>query len=98
MKNEILRPIFWDLDPEKLDIHKHSHQIIDRILEFGNTPQVHWMFKNYSKEEIIEVVKESRQLSKKSANFWAQYYKIPRDEVQCIVMSLQKEQKVLWPY
>ena len=98
MKNEILRPIFWDLEVEKLDIQKHSFQIIDRILEYGNTPQVHWMFKTYSKEEIIEVVKKSRQLSPKSANFWSLYYKIPKEEVRCIVRSLQKEQKILWPY
>ena len=98
MKNEILKPIFWDLDVERLDIKKHSYQIIDRILEYGNTPQVRWMFKTYPKEEIIEVIKKSRQLSKKSANFWTNYYSIPKDEVRCIVRSLQKEQKVLWPY
>lgn len=98
MKNEILRPIFWDLEVEKLDLKKHSYQIIDRILEYGNTPQVHWMFKNYPKEQIIEVIKNSRQLSPKSANFWANYYEIPKEEVRCIVRSLQKEQKILWPY
>lgn len=98
MENEILRPIFWDLEVEKLDVKKNSRQIIERILEYGNTPQVHWMFTCYSKEEIIEAVKGSRQLSKKSANFWAGYYQIPKNEVRCIVRSLQKEQKVLWPY
>lgn len=98
MKNSILKPIFWDLDAEKLNPQRHAYQIIDRILEYGNTPQVYWMFKTYPKEKIIEVVKHSRQLSPKSANFWAIYYNLPRDEVRCIVRQLQKEQKVLWPY
>lgn len=98
MKNQILKPIFWDLDVEKLDPKKHSYQVIDRILEFGNTPQVDWMFKNYSKEEIIEVVKYSRQLSLKSANFWAGYFEIPKEEVRCLTKSFREIQRSIWPY
>jgi hypothetical protein len=98
MKNEILRPIFWDLDVEKLDLKKNSRQIIERILEWGDLPQVHWMWENFSRKEIVEAVRNSRQLSQKSANFWANYYKIPKDEVRCLTRLLQKEQKVLWPY
>lgn len=98
MKNEILRPIFWDLDVEKLDIQKNSRQIIERVLEWGDRPQARWMFKTYPKEEIIAVTKDSRQLSKKSANFWAEYYNISKDEVRCLTRLLQKEQKILWPY
>ncbi len=98
MKNEILRPIFWDLDAEKLNLKENSRQIIERILEWGNTPQVHWMFKIYSKRQIIEVVKKSRQLSAKSANFWSNYYNISKDEVLCLNKSFLAIQKSIWPY
>jgi hypothetical protein len=98
MRNEILKPIFWNLDVETLDLKENSRQIIEQVLEWGDRPQIHWMWKNYSKEEIIKVVKGSRQLSQKSANFWANYYQIPKDEVRCLTRLLQKEQKVLWPY
>jgi len=98
MKNSILHPIFWDLDVEKLDLKENSRQIIERILEWGNTPQVHWMFKNYSKEEITEVVKGSRQLSKKSANFWADYYNISKSEVKCLNKSFLAIHRSIWPY
>lgn len=77
---------------------KHSYQIIDRILEYGNTPQVHWMFKTYPKKEIIEVVKHSRQLSPKSANFWANYYNVPKNEVRCLTKSFMAIRKSIWPY
>lgn len=98
MKNEILKPIFWDLDAEKLDIKKNSRQIIERVLEYGNTLPVHWMFENYSKEEIVEVVKYSRQLSQKSANFWANYYQIPKNEVRCLSNHFLAIRKSIWPY
>lgn len=98
MKNEILRPIFWDLDVEGLEPRRHSYQIIDRILEYGDTPQVHWMFGAYSKEEIIEVLKHSRQLSPKSANFWANYYSLAKNEVQCLNKSFLATHRSIWPY
>ena len=98
MNNLILKPIFWDLDSEKLDLKKNSFQIIDRILEWGDFPQVRWMFKTYSKKEIIEVVKKSRQLSLKSANFWAMYYNIPKNEVRCLTKSFRAIQRSIWPY
>lgn len=98
MNTDILKPIFWDLDVEKLDIKENSRQIIERVLEWGDLGQVHWLLKTYSKESIMAVVKDSRQLSKKSANFWAEYYGISKNEVRCLTRLLQKEQKVLWPY
>lgn len=98
MRNSILKPIFWDLDAEKLDIKKNAHSIIERVLEWGDSEQVHWMMKTYSKEEIIERVKASRQLSQKSANFWANYYKIPKDEVKCLNKSFREIHRSIWPY
>ena len=98
MKSAILKPIFWDLDVEKLDIKKNSRQIIERILEYGDSAQVNWMFKHYKKEEIKEVLKNSRQLSRKSANFWAFYFNIPKNEVRCLTRSFLAIRKSIWPY
>jgi hypothetical protein len=98
MRNEILQPIFWNLDVEKLDLKKNSRQIIEQVLEWGDLPQIHWMLKTYSKEEIVEAVKGSRQLSKKSANFWANYYQIPKDEVKCLNKHFLAIHRSIWPY
>jgi len=98
MKNALLKPLFWELDAEKLDVKENARQIIERILEFGNLHQVNWMRKTYPVETIKEAIRASRQLSPKSANFWALYYKIPQSEVRCLIRLLQKQQKVLWPY
>lgn len=98
MRNTILKPIFWDIDVEKLDTKKHSRYVIERILEYGNLDQVRFMFKTYSKEKIIKVVKTSRQFSKKTANFWAFYYNIPKDEVRCLSGSFLAIRKSIWPY
>ncbi|KKQ18315.1 MAG: hypothetical protein US31_C0006G0046 [Berkelbacteria bacterium GW2011_GWA1_36_9] len=98
MKNAILKPIFWDLDAEKLDIEKNSRQIIERILEWGDLEQVHWMFKIYPKEQIIEVVKKSRQLSLVKAKYWASHFCIPKKDVRCLQPSFRKIYRSIWPY
>lgn len=98
MKPLFLKPLFWDINFGKLDVKKYPRYVIERVLEYGDLKHVRWMFKTYPKRTIIKTVKESRQLSPKSANFWADYYHIPKNEVRCIVRSLQKEHKVFWPY
>lgn len=93
-----LKPIFWDIDFGKLDVKKYPRYVIERVLEYGDLPQVRWMLKAYPRPKIKEVVKQSRQLSLKSANFWADYYQLPKNQIRCLNRRLQKQRKVLWPY
>lgn len=62
--------LFWDTDPEKLDIKKHSKYIIERIMDFGNDEEVRWMRKQYPKELIAEVCKTSKVLQPNSKTLW----------------------------
>ena len=96
--NQILKQIFWDIDVNQLDVKKSARPVIERVLELGDLPQVHWMLETYPTEQIIEVVKSSRQLSPKSANFWADFYNISKDEVRCLNKSFREKQKSFWPY
>lgn len=76
--------LLWDVDLNKLSLTNHYIFIIERILEFGDFPEVRWMFKNYSKEQIITVLKQSKRISPKSGNFFANYLNIPKEELQCM--------------
>lgn len=97
MKN-ILKPIFWDVDLHESDVKKHAFYIIERVLEFGDLEQINWIMRRFSTNDIIKVLKTSRRLSLKSANFWANYYNVPKSEVKCLTESFQKAQKNIWPY
>ncbi|MEK7665179.1 MAG: hypothetical protein AAB361_03520 [Patescibacteria group bacterium] len=90
--------LFWDVDLQKLDIKKHAQHIIGRILEFGNENDVKWMFKNYNISLIKKVLSEKKDLSLKSANFWALILKVPKNKILCLKKSYQKMQKMHWPY
>ena len=65
-----LEKYFWDVNFKNLDVKAHKKYILERILEMGDEQAVKWMEKNFSKEDTLEVLKKSRQISPNSRNFW----------------------------
>ncbi|MEW6408174.1 MAG: hypothetical protein AB1465_05815, partial [Patescibacteria group bacterium] len=74
---------FWEIEPRDLDIQKYSFYVIERLLELGDIKQIRWLLHNFSKKEIIEVVKKSQSISLKTAVFWAFYFNIPHSLILC---------------
>ena len=63
--------LFWDINPNKIDIKKNARYIIERILELGQPDDVAWMFRQYSKSDIKKVINLPRnQISPKSKALW----------------------------
>ena len=52
-----LQSALWSYDLKKLNKEKDKNLIITHILNYGNWEQVCWLFENYSKKEIINVIK-----------------------------------------
>jgi len=82
-EKKLLKPIFWDTDIDKLDVMKYKKYTIERILQNGRMEHVNWMFKNFSDDEIIDAVKNSLIIDRRTANYWSLYYKINKNEVLC---------------
>ncbi len=80
---------FWDVDINKLDIQKNKDFIISRVLEHGILKDIHELKKEYSSEEIKKVVKNTKNISRKTATFWANILNIPLKEVK--VCSKQQQ-------
>ncbi len=77
------KSLFWDVELSRLDVEKHKKFIIERVLESGATEDVGSLLKLYSREDIIEVVRHSRRVSKKTAYFWKSYFNI-KEPILCI--------------
>ncbi|HEY3304859.1 MAG TPA: hypothetical protein VGL70_15150 [Candidatus Binatia bacterium] len=75
---------FWDVYPRQIDLNQQSEYVIARLLEHGDLGAIQWVLKSYSKEHIANVVKRSRQLSRKTANFWRLRLAIPRATVYAL--------------
>ena len=55
--------MFWDIDPKKLDIIRHKRFIMERILQYGTPPEISWLLDTYKKKDIIQVVKQSKNIN-----------------------------------
>lgn len=64
------RALFWDVDPQTIDLKKHSAYVIERILEFGKDAEVRWVWQSYQPTLLKKVVKNSRVLSPKTRSLW----------------------------
>jgi hypothetical protein len=66
----IPQALFWDVDASRLDLQENKQYIIERILELGDEKAVSWLFSNYSRSDIKEGLRKSRNISRKSRNYW----------------------------
>ena len=67
---ERLRRLFWDTDPESLDLSRHATAIIERVLEMGDLQDVRWLQHRYTGTTIAQVLTLSKGLSPRSRVFW----------------------------
>jgi len=79
-----LRALFWDTNVDNFNPTAYPEYTIARVLEYGDEKAVAWMRQTFSGEEIKQVVRTERRLSRKSANFWALVYDIPPEQVAAL--------------
>ena len=73
MVPQSLKPILWDVDLASLDVKKDKDFIIKRVTDKGRWDDVVWLKTQYVIDDIIDVVKKSKNISKKTKNFWLTY-------------------------
>lgn len=95
---EFLKKYFWDVEFEKIALKKRRVYVLRRILEHGDEEAVSWMWKNFKKSEIKNVLSNYRGYSQKSANFWALLLNVPSEEVLCLKKHSSRDRKRIWPY
>lgn len=76
-------PYFWDVSPKEIDLAKNDFFIIERLLEWGDIDSLVWLKNHYGREKILMVVKGSNRFSPRTANFYSNYFNIPRKDMRC---------------
>lgn len=95
---EFLRKYFWDVEFEKVNCGKYPGFVIIRILEYGDKDAIRWMMKNFSRTQIVEYLTKTRELTLKSAVFWALILGVKRGGVKCLKRSYLETRRQFWPY
>ena len=79
---ENIKPFFWDINIDTLDKEKHKQYIISRMFNFGDDEAIRWVKEEYTDEEIEYVARNSRNFTKKSAEFLKNVYNLEEDEMK----------------
>lgn len=53
-------------------------------MDFGDPGDMRWMLDTYPEDEMIQVLKKSKGLSRKSAWFWAAHFNIAVEDNSCL--------------
>ena len=62
--------LFWDVNPEHIDLQKNAEYVIERIIDFGRDDEVRWLWNFYDKKLIKKVVSTSRSMDPRSKALW----------------------------
>jgi len=75
--------LFWDVNPDKLDIEKSKHYIISKVLQYGLYKDWLLIKQIYGLKEIGNIATQIRNLDNKTANFISYICKIPKNKFKC---------------
>ena len=85
-----LKPFFWDVNFNNLDLNKNRTYIVCRVLEKGDFEDIKVVFDEYGKEAIVQVIKKTNNISRKTANFWSLMLDIKKEEIKCLQKPYRK--------
>ncbi len=88
--------LFWDLNPEDLDMNQHKAFIVNRVLDYGQWDDWKTILDFYGLEQITSIAKELRSLFPKSLAFISTVSHIPENQFRCY-KHLQSKDK-LWHF
>ncbi len=88
---------FWDVDFEALNISRNYKFILSRILDRGDVWACKWMQQTFTKAQISEALRESTEMSLRSATFWGNIYEVTSAQMRCFPTPYQETRKTLWP-
>lgn len=77
------RALFWDIDPNTLDVEKHSRFIIERVLKKGNLEDWLYLKSIFTLEKIAKESKQIRSLDKKTLHFLSNYFGVDKTDFRC---------------
>jgi len=79
-----MQGVLWSVNVEKLDVDRNKSYVITQSLNHGNVKILEWIFKNFSKDEIVsEIINPMRGVwYPRVLNYWQKKLevKIPEEK------------------
>lgn len=87
---EFLRQYFWDVDFDLMSFERSKTFILKRVLDRGDTKALSWLRENFTNNDIKQLLLMTRDLSRKTGNFWADILKVDHQKVPCLQKSYSR--------
>ena len=75
--------LFWDIDPAKLDLEKHSLFIFERVANRGSLEDWKKLIEFYGKDKACNLARQIKYADRKTLNFLSLYFDVPKEEFRC---------------
>ena len=89
IKNTIIlslsKHLFWDVDPNKLDVERNKKLVIRRVLDYGTMSDWELIYNRYGIDEIARIAQSIKDLDFKSASFVSLLSGIPKEKFSCYI-------------
>ncbi|MDF3129667.1 hypothetical protein P0Y35_10720 [Kiritimatiellaeota bacterium B1221] len=69
--------LFWDVDPEQVDVEVHAGFLIPRIMDRGTMKDVDWAWNYYDHDRIKQILLHAPSLHKKTIAFFSAQFQVP---------------------
>ncbi|MCB1122589.1 MAG: hypothetical protein KJT03_13635 [Verrucomicrobiae bacterium] len=77
------KELFWDVNPETIDLEKHARFVIERVLTRGTATDVRELRRTYSKDRIRRELLNCRSLDSKTLTFCSAVYDLEKEAFKC---------------
>ena len=81
--SDFSKDLFWDVDPETLDIESHVKYVLGRVLEAGTLEDWQRLCRQFTLSGIIDIARQLRSLDPKSIAFLSVVGHVPRETFRC---------------
>ena len=88
--------LFWDVNPDDVDMEEHASFIVQRVLEYGTTEDWNYILSYYGLTRILSLALQFRSLDPKALAFLSVISKTPRENFRCYTTRRLKRQH--WNY
>lgn len=64
--------LFWETDPEGIDLERDARFVLARVLEKGRLQDVNWLLRTYGRERIHAFFRDEGhpEISRRTEYFW----------------------------
>lgn len=83
---EEFRIHFWDTDFDALDLERNKLFIISRLYCRGDIPEIVWLHKTFSDEDVVEAAQKRRDFDPVTANYLRQMYGLQKADMRYYTM------------